>query len=112
MTAHITPLTKRKALRNILHNNGGNSAQAQRNRIIAALSTIGPCTTAELLRWLDCPRAGSRLCELRREGFDIETHWRTDHTEAGEPHRFALYVLAPLKKASTVSDHQTGAAHV
>lgn len=33
-------------------------------------------------------------------------------TEAGEPHRFALYVLAPLKKASTVSDHQTGAANV
>ena len=100
MTAHTTPMTKRRALRGILDNEPGNSAQTQRNRIMQALATIGPCTTTELVRWLDCPRAGSRLCELRAQGYHIETHWRTDTTEAGEPHRFALYVLAPMKGGS------------
>lgn len=102
MTAHTTPMQKRKALREILRNNGGNNSQAQRKRIMAALSTIGPCTTAELVRWLDCPRPGARLTELRQQGHRIVTHWRTDHTEAGEPHRFALYVLAPMKGAAHV----------
>jgi len=95
MNAHTTPISKRKALRAILHTRTGNSAQTQRNRIMQALATVGPCTTAELVRWLDCPRPGGRLNELRNQGYRIETHWRTDHTEAGEPHRFALYALAP-----------------
>lgn len=97
MTGHTTPMLKRKALRGILHAEPGNSAQRQRNRIMLALSTVGPCTTSEMVRWLDCPRAGSRLSELRKHGYRIETHWRTDTTEAGEAHRFALYVLAPSK---------------
>lgn len=97
-TAHTTPMDKRRALRAILHDQPGNSAQTQRNRIMAALATVGPCTTAELVRWLDCPRAGSRLSELRAQGFNVMTHWRTDQTEAGEPHRFALYALAPTKQ--------------
>lgn len=103
MTAHTTPMHKRRALGAILHDQPGNSSQTQRNRIMAALATVGPCTTAELVRWLDCPRAGSRLSELRAQGYRIGTHWRTDQTEAGEPHRFALYVLAPVG--------QGGAAH-
>lgn len=107
MTAHTTPMTKRRALRGILNNEPGNSARSQRNRIMQALATIGPCTTAEMVRWLDCPRAGARLTELRAQGYQIETHWRTDHTEAGEPHRFALYVLAPMKKMQAVLQAST-----
>jgi hypothetical protein len=86
---------KRKALRAILHLIPGNAAATQRLRIITALQTLGTCTTPELTRWLDCPRVGARIAEMRAEGVPIVTHWRTDTTEAGEPHRFAMYALAP-----------------
>lgn len=92
---YVTPMHKRKALRAILHAIPGNAATAQRVRILTALQTLGTCTTPEMVRWLDCPRAGSRICELRAEGAPIVTHWRHDTTEAGEPHRFALYAMAP-----------------
>lgn len=95
MKAHITPMAKRKALVRILHNLPGNSAHTQQQRIVDALNQLGTVTTAELVRWLDIPRPGARVCELRKLGTRIATYWRTDTTEAGEPHRFALYALAP-----------------
>jgi hypothetical protein len=114
MTAHTTPMQKRWALHGILTNQPGNSAQTQRNRIMAALATVGPCSTAELVRWLDCPRPGARLSELRAQGFNVMTHWRTDQTEAGEPHRFALYVLTPAGQggAAHTQTHHQEAEHV
>lgn len=93
MKSHITPMSKRKALVSILHALPGNSARTQRERIVKALQLLGTATTAELVRWLDVPRPGARVCELRKLGTPIATYWRTDTTEAGEPHRFALYAL-------------------
>jgi hypothetical protein len=107
---HTTPRTKRKALRAILHTHGGNTAQIQRSRIMVALASVGPCTTAEMVRWLDCPRPGARLTELRQQGHRITTYWRTDTTEAGEPHRFALYALVPTASVIVASEQE--AAHV
>ncbi|MDP3424966.1 MAG: helix-turn-helix domain-containing protein [Burkholderiaceae bacterium] len=86
-------MTKRKALVRILHSMPGNSARTQQQRIVLALRQLGTVTTSELVRWLDVPRPGARVCELRKLGPPIATHWRTDTTEAGKPHRFALYTL-------------------
>jgi hypothetical protein len=91
--AHTTPMHKRLALLRLLQDNPGNSAKAQQARIVLALQTLGNVTTPEMVRWLDCPRAGARISELRDEGHNIVTHRRVDATEAGELHRFALYTL-------------------
>ena len=94
---HTTPMHKRRALMNLLHDNPGNSAKAQQARIMLALQTLGNATTPEMVRWLDCPRPGARICELRDEGHNIVRHWQTVETEAGELHRFARYTLNTSK---------------
>lgn len=72
----------------------GNSASAQRARILEALR-LAALTTIEARRWLDCPHPAQRILELRNLGFRIDTVWTTAETEAGNLHRFALYVLTP-----------------
>ncbi|WP_080709670.1 helix-turn-helix domain-containing protein [Cupriavidus metallidurans] len=79
----------------------GNSAAAQRNRILAALRTHGSLTTLEAQRRLDCLRPAARVCELRNLGFLISTVWQWDHTPEGMPHRVARYCLLsePMQEA-------------
>lgn len=74
----------------------GNSAAAQRERLLAALRTA-PVTTlqARSSTHLDCMHPGARIMELRKLGHRIQTIWTTDFTPAGKPHRVALYVLNP-----------------
>lgn len=91
--SHTTPFRKRRALLQLLRENPGNSAKTQQARIMLALQTLGNVTTLELVRWLDCPRPGSRISELRDAGHHIVRHWQTVETEAGELHRFARYTL-------------------
>ena len=91
--SNATPPHKRHALMRLLHDNPGNSAKTQQTRILLALETLGNVTTPEMVRWLDCPRPGSRISELRDDGHNIVTHWQTVETEAGELHRFARYTL-------------------
>ncbi len=91
--SNATPMHKRRALMRLLHDNPGNSAKTQQARIMQALQTLDNVTTPEMVRWLDCPRPGSRISELRDEGHNIVRHWQIEETEAGELHRFARYTL-------------------
>ncbi len=49
----------------------GNSAEAQRVRIVTAMVNGAPLNTIEARRWLDCPHPAQRILELREMGADI-----------------------------------------
>ncbi len=80
-------------LKQIGSNHIGNSKAAQCARILEALHNLGAVTTVECSRYLDIVHPPRRVMELREEGHSITTTWRTDYTEAGEPHRVGRYVL-------------------
>jgi hypothetical protein len=69
-----------------------NAAEAQRARLLAALSTRA-VTTLQARRELDILHPAMRVLELRRLGHPIATVWTTEATECGKPHRVALYAL-------------------
>jgi hypothetical protein len=88
-----TTSPERKAtFQTILLNHPGNTAKAQRNRMLEALKH-GLLTTFEAMRYLDVYHAPARIKELRLVGWDIATHWKTITTEAGEEHRVGCYLL-------------------
>jgi hypothetical protein len=76
-----------------LLNHIGNSKAAQCERILEALHSFGSVSTVECSRYLDIVHLPRRVMELRKDGHSITTTWRTDYTEAGEPHRVGRYVL-------------------
>lgn len=76
-----------------------NSAASQRARILRHLQQIGPITTLQARRLGIC-HPGMRLCELRKAGYRIETHWTFDVTEDGSQHRVASYLLLKKKQLS------------
>lgn len=71
----------------------GNSAAAQRARILAALR-VAPLSTLDARSSLDVLHPAARVMELRSEGHSIVTHWTTADNGEGRPHRVAKYELA------------------
>lgn len=69
-----------------------NSAAAQRQRILAWLQSA-PLTTLQARQHLDILHPAARVMELRRLGYDIETIWVEDLSQAGKFHRVARYIL-------------------
>lgn len=72
----------------------GNSAASQRARILEALRR-GPVSTLAARKLLDVLHPAARVQELRRAGHNIRTHWATEESQKGKPHRVASYVLLP-----------------
>lgn len=70
------------------------SAAAQRARLLDALR-CGPVTTLEARRNLDVLHPAMRVCELRKEGYRIETVRVQQETEGGKAHSVARYILLP-----------------
>lgn len=68
-----------------MRNDKSTSIQAQRERILKALR-VGPKTTYDLRR-LGCYQAPTRIIELRRMGYDIETELVTLYDRDGYEHR-------------------------
>jgi len=79
-------------LKQINANATGNSAATQRQRIIAALESMGSVTTLECSRFLSIVHPPRRVMELRREGYGILTTWDYMPDEAGRTHRVGRYV--------------------
>lgn len=71
----------------------GNSAAAQRARILDALR-VGPVTTLDARHRLDVLHPAARVMELRKFGQSIDTIWTTAENGEGRPHRVAKYVLS------------------
>lgn len=68
-------------------------ANTQKLKILAWLMTGRSITPLEALRELGCYRLGARICELRREGFNIITIMKEETKEDGTVCRFASYKL-------------------
>ena len=81
-------------------NDSGNSAPAQRFRLIEWLRKRGHIDTVEARRELDILSPASRIMELRKGDFQIETVWIDRETDAGKKHRIGRYVLVSSPKAS------------
>ena len=70
-----------------------NSASAQRNRLLEALSRR-PISTIEARRYLNILHPAGRVKELRHnEGHQLLTTWSYEPSDCGKPHRVARYVL-------------------
>lgn len=69
-----------------------NSCSAQRLRALARMR-VGSVTTCELQRQYDIYDPPARICELRKEGYKIDTVWTMDETESGVLHRVGRYAL-------------------
>ena len=74
--------------------NSGNSAGAQRQRLLAALRDVS-ATTIDIRRDLDILHPCGRVLELRRQGHNIQMEWVYQVTEQGERHRVGRYTLQP-----------------
>ncbi|MES9922487.1 MAG: helix-turn-helix domain-containing protein [Candidatus Thiodiazotropha endolucinida] len=74
-----------------------NSSADQRQRLLQALRE-GPKSTVWLRRELDIMMPAARVHELRYgQGINIQTYRRHVHTESGNEHSVAEYVLMPGK---------------
>ena len=84
---------KKAALEAIRLDFTGQSAPAQRERLLAALKRFA-ISTYEAMRYLDIYDPRPRVHELRhRFGVKIQTHWTITVTECGEKHRVGTYAL-------------------
>lgn len=70
------------------------SAAAQRARLLDALR-CAPVTTLEARRNLDVLHPAMRVCELRKDGYQIDTIRIQQETDGGVAHNVAKYVLLP-----------------
>lgn len=68
-------------------------ANTQKLKILAWLMIGRSITPLEALRELGCYRLGARICDLRREGFNIITIMKEETKEDGTVCRFASYKL-------------------
>ena len=84
---------KEAALEAIRDEFKGTDSRSQAARLLEALSRFS-ITTFEAMRYLDVYYCPARIMELRRQGYNIITHWQTVITESGERHRVGLYLLA------------------
>lgn len=85
--------SRQQKLAAILRRIPGNSAAAQRARMMAAMHETGHITTHEAMRILDCYDPRPRIFELRGAGHAITTATRIEQTEAGVSHRIGVYFL-------------------
>jgi hypothetical protein len=72
----------------------GNSASAQRARLLIRLRLM-PVDTITARRELDILMPAARICELRKQGRQIDTVRVMRPTDEGKLHSVALYVLQP-----------------
>ncbi|MBT2988021.1 MAG: helix-turn-helix domain-containing protein [Candidatus Thiodiazotropha sp. (ex Ctena orbiculata)] len=80
------------------------SSADQRQRLLNALRE-GPKSTIWLRRELDIMMPAARVHELRHgQGFNIQTHRCYVHTESGNEHSVAEYVLMPGKWRGVTHD--------
>ena len=88
-----TSTEKKAELESIRDKLKGTASHSQAARLLEALSRYS-ITTFEAMRYLDVYYCPARIMELRRQGYNIITHWQTVITESGERHRVGLYLLA------------------
>ncbi len=74
------------------------SAITQRKSILAFLQPGNQLTTLHAREYLGIMHPAMRVKELRQQGHNIMTHWRTEEDVTGTRHRIASYVLMTGKQ--------------
>ena len=62
-------------------------------KIIAYISEFGSITPVEALRDLSCMRLASRISDLKRMGYTIESTTECSFNRLGEPVRYKRYTI-------------------
>jgi len=75
-----------------------NSIESQRAIILETLKAGHSLTTLFARNVLGICHPGMRICELRKMGHDIQTHWVNEIDTTGKSHRVARYLLQPSKQ--------------
>jgi Helix-turn-helix domain len=89
-----TPHAKRAAFARILADFPGTGTEAQCTRLREALAVFS-VSTFEAMRYLDLYDPRARVCQLRKRGHRIDTHFTKVQTESGDLHRVGVYVISP-----------------
>lgn len=92
MDKKIAPGFRTEAIQKINQKHKGNDAETQANRSLEALQVFFSLTTEDLRQDLDIMHPAGRIKELRRRGFNIQTHWENYPTASGKLHRMGRYV--------------------
>ena len=86
--------TRKSLLQQIHADFPGNSTDAQRARLLAAMREAGHITTTEARLFLEIMNPSQRVTDLRNKGVAVVTTRTVEPSEAGlAPHRQARYVL-------------------
>lgn len=94
MSKHLHSTTPERiaALHAIRDLHPGDVSAPQCTRLLEGLRSF-QITSFEAMRYLDVYHVPARVLQLRQQGYDIQTQWRTVQTESGTTHRVGLYVL-------------------
>lgn len=68
--------------------------QTQCDMVISYIKDYGSITTYEAFKELGITRLASRICDLKRQGYDFDTQTVTKKNRYGEPVSFKKYSLA------------------
>ncbi len=69
------------------------SAKNQRSRLLWYFQEVSPRLTIEQARQLlECMSPPARILELRRLGYQIDTHWYIEISPSGMQHRNGTYL--------------------
>jgi len=75
-----------------------NSVESQRAVILNFLMKGKALSTLHARNEMGIMHVGMRICELRKSGYNIETHWINEVDVARRIHRVGLYMLRPSKQ--------------
>ncbi|HAU0282336.1 TPA: hypothetical protein JBF45_15455 [Legionella pneumophila] len=69
-----------------------NSLQSQRKRILEHFKKCPRLSTIQARNEYGVLHPGGRIMELRKKGYDIQTHWIYEPDSNGISHRIGLYI--------------------
>ena len=69
------------------------SVEAQRQRLLDALTERGSITTQQARNELEVMHPAGRIMELRKKGLEIVTVWAHEQSSGGVVHRIARYLM-------------------
>lgn len=69
------------------------STEAQRQRLLDALTERGSITTQQARDELEVMHPAGRIMELRKKGVEIVTVWAHEQSAGGVVHRIARYLM-------------------
>ena len=67
--------------------------ESQKDMILRYLKERGTITQLEAFNYFACTRLASRICDLKKEGYNISSRWKTEKNRYGVVVTFKEYKL-------------------